>query len=326
MEQTISISDFFRDLGFDYTVLEIDKPIDVSHLRREILTLDKNGDRTWRQVLNIVKKEMTDSYVVNEFGLVVSPLHKFWARISNSEPAWIDAHILADLQSIQLFHQEKGWISCSITKFPVKTDILDIEVADSHSYFANGILSHNTMYGDPDEPPGGKAIPFHASVRIKLSSGAPITDDGTKDGNPIGINVIAKVIKNKVALPFRKCNFEIHFGVGIREHEQLFDVMRPAGEVEVNGKLACVEGEGGWKTFYVSDMDTLERVIEKKFRKEKFDELWNVPEYLPYLEGILESAMVVKMGQQHVPEIDSESYVEVQSVANLMAEELGGEE
>ena len=79
------------------------------------------------------------------------------------------------------------------------------------------------MYGDPTTTPGGKAIPFHSSVRIKLDSGKQILD---KQGSPVGIKVIAKTIKNKVAAPFRRCEFEIHFGVGIVEHEYVFDLLR----------------------------------------------------------------------------------------------------
>ena len=56
------------------------------------------------------------------------------------------------------------------------------------------------------------AIPFHSSVRIKLGAGSQILN---KDKEPIGINVSAKTIKNKVSAPFRKCDFEIHFGKGI---------------------------------------------------------------------------------------------------------------
>lgn len=182
------------------------------------------------------------------------------------------------------------------------------------------------MHGDPDAPPGGKAIPFHASVRIKLSSGLPITDDGTKEGEVIGINVNAKIIKNKVAPPFRKCNFEIYFGVGIKEHEQLFDVMRPTGEVEVGNYLACVEGTGAWKEFYLKDSKTLEVVKTKKFYKNKFDELWRDPEILPYLEKILEKTLVRVPDCSAMPDIDVDSYVEVAAVSDMLNEELGSEE
>jgi recombination protein RecA len=95
------------------------------------------------------------------------------------------------------------------------------------------------LHGDPTTVPGGMAIPFHASVRIKLGAGQQIQN---KNGDIIGINVSAKTVKNKVAPPFRMANFQIHFGKGIVEHEEIFDVLRDAGERTIDGKVVCVEG------------------------------------------------------------------------------------
>ena len=175
------------------------------------------------------------------------------------------------------------------------------------------------MYGDPTTTPGGKAIPFHSSVRIKLGAGQQITN---KDKEVIGINVSAKTIKNKVSAPFRTCNFEIHFGVGIKEHEQLFDVLRKAGETTVNGKTIAISGTGAWKTLMVSDAETGEVIVEKKFYKADFDQVLADPEYKQYIEDLTEQAFVKKMKDPDEIDIDTESYEEVRAVADDMEEAL----
>jgi hypothetical protein len=165
------------------------------------------------------------------------------------------------------------------------------------------------MYGDPDTTPGGKAIPFHASTRIKLGAGQQI-----KEGDDvIGIHVSAKTIKNKVAPPFRKIDFEIHFGVGIKEHEQVFDLLRKNGPERVGKNEVAVSGTGAWKTFTVTNCDTGEVIVEKKFHKPKFNEIMTNPEYSGYIDDLLEAAMVKKFNQD--PDIDIESYEEVRAVA-----------
>ncbi len=102
--------------------------------------------------------------------------------------------------------------------------------------------------------------------------------------------------------------------------------MRPTGEVLHKGMLACVEGTGAWKTFYLKDHDTLEIVTEKKFYKIHFHELWKNPEYLPYLEAILEKTMVRTLESNETPDIDPDSYVDVKAVADLIEEEIGSDE
>lgn len=178
------------------------------------------------------------------------------------------------------------------------------------------------MYGDPMTTPGGMAIPFHASVRLKLGSGAHIKRGGDK-GDVIGINVSAKTIKNKVSPPFRSCEFEIHFGVGIKEHQQLFDMLKTYcnendGHAVINGNKVCVEGEGTWKTFWVED-NSGKRIIEKKFTKGNFDKVIDDPAYTSYIEDLIDLAMVKKFNNSE-PDIDPESYEEIKAIAGEVTE------
>ena len=144
-------------------------------------------------------------------------------------------------------------------------------------------------HGDPTTTSGGMAVPFHASVRLKLGAGQQIKD---KDGNIVGINVSAKTVKNKVAAPFRTANFQIHFGKGIVEHEEIFDVLRDAGERKINNKIIAVGGDGAWKLFTVIDEDKQMQIIEKKFHKADFGEVLNNPEYKQYLDDLIDAVMV----------------------------------
>jgi recombination protein RecA len=172
------------------------------------------------------------------------------------------------------------------------------------------------LYGDPDVTPGGKAIPFHSSVRIKLGAGQHI-----KDGDDvIGINVWAKTIKNKVAPPFRKVHFQIHFGRGIVEHEEMFDVIRKHGAEEIDGKEIEVSGNGSWKNFVVSDAATGEVLHERKFYKKDFGKLFKDPEVAEYLERLTEQVYQRKLRGTDDVDIDPESYEEVRSLGEQLAE------
>ncbi len=172
------------------------------------------------------------------------------------------------------------------------------------------------LYGDPTTTPGGMAIPFHSSVRIKLGAGSQIFN---KNKEPIGINVSAKTIKNKVSAPFRKCDFEIHFGKGIREHEQVFDLLRKNGPEEVGNYHIEVSGTGAWKTLSVSTLDNGELLVDNKFYKADFDKVISHPVHGKYIDMLLEKVMIRK-NETDDPDIDPESYTDIKAVAEHVME------
>jgi RecA/RadA recombinase len=180
------------------------------------------------------------------------------------------------------------------------------------------------MYGDPMTTSGGNAIPYHASVRIKLGAGSPILN---KAKETIGINVSAKTIKNKVSAPFRTCNFEIHFGKGIIEDEQVFDILRQHGpETFESGEIVEIGGDGAWKQLLVSNSKNGEVLLEKKFHKAEFGSIWRDPLYTKYIDDILDRCMVKQLTDAVPPDFDENSYEEVRAVAMEVQDELGPED
>jgi recombination protein RecA len=146
------------------------------------------------------------------------------------------------------------------------------------------------MHGDPLVSPGGKAVPFHASVRVRLGSGTQVKD---AKGNVVGIHILATIKKNKVGRPFSKCEFDIIFGKGIVEHEYVFDEVRSFNEknkVVFDGKEIKVSGTSSWKSLIVSDAATGEVTLEKKFYKSEFGDLMKDPQYKAYLDAAIDAA------------------------------------
>jgi len=126
------------------------------------------------------------------------------------------------------------------------------------------------MFGNPETTTGGNALKFYASIRLDIrKSGTAIKD---KDGNTVGNPVKVKVVKNKLAPPFRIATFDIVFGEGISKMGEIVDLGVETNVLDKSGSWFSYEGtkigqgREGAKQF-LSDNPELATTIEKKIRE-----------------------------------------------------------
>ncbi len=144
-----------------------------------------------------------------------------------------------------------------------------ISKSNTSVIFVNQIREKiGVMFGNPETTPGGRALKFYSSVRIDIRRIESLKDRDV----PIGIRVRARVVKNKVAPPFRKGEFDIIYGKGIS---------RESGIIEMGVSLGIIDKSGSWYSYgdmrlgqgrdnvrsYLADNPELAKEIENKIRQ-----------------------------------------------------------
>ena len=121
------------------------------------------------------------------------------------------------------------------------------------------------MYGNPETTTGGNALKFYASVRLDVRRVESIKEGG----NVLGNHVRVKVVKNKVAPPFRQAEFDIMFGEGISKWGELvdmavdFDIIQKAGSWFSMDSERIGQGKDSVKKYLRENPEIAERVEEQ---------------------------------------------------------------
>lgn len=123
------------------------------------------------------------------------------------------------------------------------------------------------MFGNPETTTGGNALKFYTSVRLDIRrSGSGIKD---KDGNVTGNHVKVKVVKNKVAPPFRVATFDVMFGEGISKTGEILDlgvdhdIIQKSGSWYSYGEAKIAQGRESAKQFLDDNPEVAEEIEAK---------------------------------------------------------------
>ena len=118
------------------------------------------------------------------------------------------------------------------------------------------------MFGDPYTTSGGKALPFHASTRIRLKNKGQIKDNKK---NVIGMTILAQVIKNRLGPPLRKAEFPLYFESGVDDEGSWLQVLKDHNLVKVGGAWYTMKDHNGEEIKFQSK-DWAEKLEDEEFK------------------------------------------------------------
>jgi len=171
--------------------------------------------------------------------------------------------------------------------------------------FINQIrMKIGVMFGNPETTPGGRALKFYSSVRIDIRRISSIKEGETVTGN----HVRAKVVKNKVAAPFREAEFDIMFDTGISREGDLLDLAVAAGVASKTGAwlnygdVRLGQGRENARAFLRDNPDLFEEIrkaiLLARAPKPEKPECPSPAAAVPAVKNVIRPAEVADKGQR----------------------------
>jgi len=144
------------------------------------------------------------------------------------------------------------------------------------------------MFGNPETTTGGQALKFYASIRMDIRSIGKIEDGASVDKEQVGVRVRVKVVKNKMAPPFKTAEFDILYNKGISFEGDLLDlsakynITRKSGAFYTYKETKLGQGRENAK-MYLSENEKITKAIEKDLKALLFGDV-------KAIEKVIESA------------------------------------
>jgi len=265
-----------QDLQIDSQSMEYDIPIDISDKNVKI----KSVGGKFELVSKIVKKKNTGAYIVlykygNSYrSLICSKNHCIAVYLDNNDKyIWLEVGELAKLIKVNKnlkislvsdINNDTPTNLLDLVESSIKEDLFDIEVPSERSYFSNGILNHNSMYGPKETTSGGNALAYYAHVRVRWKATPSKKITGSYTVEP-------QIKKNKLApIVLAESKFEVMSGVGVMKFEDYLSASKQIGVIEVHGPSTTLL-DGDKEVLKVKSAEEL-----KEFMKNKDNEvMWS---------------------------------------------------